>query len=184
MCAEPVHSVRGGGRGGSGFFGSIPLVVRWILGGVLVSVLAVAGCCGLGMWQMNMAMKDMQEEMERAQEQEEADRKARTVVVSAKQLLQEFQDDPAAADIKYKRKYLEIAGVVEREGKDGREIPFIVLNGGDEQAKIKIECFFELAGVEDDERIERLKKGEAVTVRGEYDGRVSNVQLRECVLAK
>lgn len=159
-------------------------MVRWLLGGALVCVLGVAGCCGLGMWQMNMAMKDMQEEFEKQKEQQEADRKARTVVVPARQLLKDFEDNPAAAEVKYKGKYLEVSGVVEREGKDGREIPFVILNGGDENSKLKIECFFELAFGEERDHIERLRKGDTITVRGEYDGRVVNIQLRECVLAK
>jgi hypothetical protein len=33
-------------------------------------------------------------------------------------------------------------------------------------------------------RIRRLGKGQSITVSGEYDGRVSNIQLRECVLVK
>jgi len=54
----------------------------------------------------------------------------------------------------------------------------------DENTKFKVECFFDLGDPKDAVRIERLDKGEAITVRGEYDGRVSNVQLREYLLVK
>jgi hypothetical protein len=56
--------------------------------------------------------------------------------------------------------------------------------GGIETAKLKIECFFDLAEKKDEVRIKRLGKGQPITVRGEYDGQVSNVQLRECVLVE
>ncbi len=182
ICAEPVRNVRSGGRRGGG--GGMAPVVRWLLIAGVAFVLGVAGCCGLGMWQMNRAVKDAQQAMEEEQKRMEEERKARTVVVPAAQLLKEFQDDPAAADLKYKGKYLEVSGVVERAGRQGGHTPFVVLHGGDEQSKVKIECFFFPEDDEDEAKIARLGKGQAVTVRGEYDGRVSNVQLRDCVLGK
>jgi hypothetical protein len=159
-------------------------VARWVLGVTVVVMLGVGGCCGLGAWRFNRAVKDVEKQMEQAKADAEAHRKARTVVVSATQLLQEFQNDAAAADKKYKGKYLEISGVVERSGQDGSGIPFVILHAGDENAKLKIECFFELAEEEDENRIEGLRKGQAITVRGEYEGRVSNLQVRDCVLVK
>lgn len=182
ICAEPVRNVRsfGGGSGGSG---GVPWL-RWVIIGAVVAVLGVGGCCGLGMWRMGQGFEEMQREMQRAQAQVEADRQARTVVVNAKQLLQEFQVDPAAADEKYQGKYLELTGVVERGDVGRRDRPFVVLYAGDESARTRIECFFNYASPAEEGRIRRLAKGQALTVRGEYDGRVTNVQLRECVLAR
>ena len=57
-------------------------------------------------------------------------------------------------------------------------------HGGDEAAKVKVECFFEYADRTEEGRLVRLKPGQTVTVRGEYDGQVSNVQVRECVLVR
>jgi hypothetical protein len=180
MCAEPVRNVRSGGGG----FGWPTGLFRWVIIGVTVAVLGVAGCCGLGMWRLGTAFKDAPAEMERLRMQAEADRRARTVVIAAADLLKEFQTDAAAADEKYRSKYLEITGVVERGGRGRYDRPFVVLSGGDETAKLKIECFFDMADEKDEVRIKRLGKGEPITVRGEYDGQVSNVQLRECVLVK
>jgi hypothetical protein len=107
------------------------------------------------------------------------------VVVAASDLLQEFQKDPAAADRKYSGKYLEITGVVERKGRGRYDVPYVVLHGGDENAKMKIECYFDtIYEQRDDARIKRLGIGQEITVRGEYDGQVSNLQLRESVLVK
>lgn len=159
-------------------------VLRWLLGGALVAVLGVAGCCGFGAWRFNKAVKEAEKEMVKAQANAEAQRKARTVMVSAEQLLKEFRDDPDAADKKYKDKCLEISGVVERNGMDGVDTPFVILHAGDENAKIKIECFFDIADEDEENVVKRLRKGQTVTLRGEYEGRVSNVQIRECVLVK
>jgi hypothetical protein len=184
MCAEPVRNVRSDGRR-SGSFGSIPPVLKWLLAGAVAAVLGVAGCCGLGMWQMGKGIQDAQKEWERQQAAAEADRKARTVVVAASDLLQEFQKDPAAADRKYSGKYLEITGVVGRKGRGRYDVPYVVLHGGDENAKMKIECYFDtIYEQRDDARIKRLGIGQEITVRGEYDGQVSNLQLRESVLVK
>jgi hypothetical protein len=132
---------------------------------------------------MGTALQDVRKEIERAKADAEADRRARTVVVTAADLLQEFQD-AAAADRKYQGKYLEVSGVVDRAGTDGGNTPFVVLHGGDEDAPLKIECFFAPTGPADAARIRGLDKGQAIKVRGEYSGRVSHVQVRDCVLVK
>ena len=184
ICAEPVRTVRSS-RTGGGRTGGLPPWLWWVGGGALAMVLGVAGCCGVGMWRMGQGMADIQQQIEQAKAAAEADRQARTVVVTAAQLLEEFQKDAAAADLKYAGKYLEVTGVVERTGRGRHDSPFCVLHGGDENAKFKVECFFEyLADPAAEARFRRLGKGQTVTVRGEYDGQVSNIQLRECVLPK
>ena len=92
--------------------------------------------------------------------------------------------DPAAADKKYAGKYLEVTGVVERTGRGQGDTPFVILHAGDAEAKVKVECFFDLFDRGDPARVRRLAPGQTVTIRGEYEGRVSNVQLRECALVK
>jgi len=184
MCAEPVRNVRSDGPR-SGSFGNIPPALKWLLAGAIAAVLSVAGCCGFGVWQMGKGFQDAQKEWERQQAEKEADRKSRTVVVNAADLLQEFQKNPTEADRKYANKYLEITGVVERTGRDRYQVLYVVLRGGDETAKAKIECYFDVVYQQQDEaRIRRLGIGQEITVRGEYDGQVSNVQLRESVLVK
>ncbi|HJZ90175.1 MAG TPA: hypothetical protein VKE40_04840, partial [Gemmataceae bacterium] len=184
MCAEPVRNVRSNPAGGFPGLSSMPPVLKWVVGGMVLAVLGVAGCCGMGMWRMNTVMQEAQEEMARAQAQREADRQARLVVVSAADLLREFQTDPAAAEQKYLGKYLEISGVVERVGHARYEAPFVILHGVEENAKLKVVCYFELTDPQDDLRIKRLGKGQKITIRGDYDGRVDNLQVRECTLIK
>jgi hypothetical protein len=181
MCAESVRHVRGGPRGFAPLAGMSPWMRAVIVAGAIAAlgvVVTMAGRLGLGVGQRPPA-GDAPNELDRAK----APRKPGTEVVTAAQLLQEFRDNPAA-DRKYRGKCLEISGVVERSGTDGNDTPFIILHGGDEDAKLKIECFFDSAGDQDEVRIKRLRTGKTVTVRGEYEGRVSHLQIRDCVLIK
>jgi len=178
ICGEMVRNARGGG--GFGFGGGFSPAVKGILLGVLMVCLLTVGCCGVGLWQARRAMQDLQQQVVQAQAQAEADRKARTVVVSAADLIKDFQADPAAADGKHKGKCLELTGVVERTGKERDFTPFVILHAGDENAKVKVECFFEITDEAYKARLDGLQKGQTITVRGEYSGQVSNVQLRMC----
>jgi hypothetical protein len=179
MCAEPIRSARGGmgGAGGSS------TILRWVLIGLVVAALGMGACCGVGMWFWGTAIKDFEEDFKRAQAMAEAERKARTVVVPATQLLKEFQENPAEADRKYRGKYLEMTGVVERTG-GGDEAPFVIVHGGDESSPVKLECFFDMPDELAEIELGRLEKGQSITLRGEYGGRVSHIQLRQCVLVK
>lgn len=178
MCAEPVRNVRSD-RGGSGNSSN---VLWWVLGGVGVVLALGVLFCGMGMWWVGTAVKDAQQQMAQAQADFEAERQARTVVVDAVDLLKAFEKDAAAAEEIYADKYLELTGVVERVGTDRFSTMFVILHGGDDNAKIKVECFFAYAEGPDEGKIKRLKKGQRITIRGEYDTRVSNIQLQECVL--
>ena len=179
MCAEPVRHAGGGRSRGSAperppiwrTTGGVTLIVAGCLLGIglLVSVLGKNPAPEVG--QPDPVVRPV------------PPRKAQTVVISAGRLLREFRDNPDA-DQKYRSKELEITGIVERSGRDGTDTPFVILHAGDEGARLKIECFFDAADQQDERRIEQLSMGQEVTVRGEYEGRVSNLQIRECVLLK
>jgi hypothetical protein len=178
MCAEPMRNVYR--RRGRFALGGWPPVLGGIAISGAVAGLLVAGVCGVGIWQMVKAMRDLPRQMAEAQAQIEADRQARKVVVPAAELLEEFRKDPVAADRKYTGKYLELTGIVERTGKEREFIPFVILHAGDENAKVKVECFFEIADQAHRNRLDGLKKGDKITLQGEYGGQVSHVQLRMC----
>jgi hypothetical protein len=180
ICAEPVRNVRSDGAGRGGGWGN----KRWIGGAALAGVLAVLWCCGGQIWQLSIGGLNMKKAMEDAKAKIEADRKARTVVVTAADLVKEFDNDADAAERKYKGKCPQVTGVVERTGKDPAGIPFAILHGGDEKAPIKIECFFDF-WLDENPRTQKLPDlGQAVTVHGEYFGRVSHVQIRQCVVMR
>jgi tRNA_anti-like len=180
ICAEPVRNVRsdsaGMGSAGTWLRVGVVLAVSLVLGG--------GGCCAVNMWRISSVIGDPQKMMEQAKAAMEADRKARTVVVTAADLLQEFQEDAAAADRKYKGKCLKLTGIVERAGKGGHGIPFVILHAGDDEAPVKVECFFIFFDEDAKARSQQLVKGETVTVHGDYSGRVSHIQMHTCVLLK
>ncbi|MDY3562595.1 OB-fold putative lipoprotein [Gemmata sp. JC673] len=186
LCAEPVHSSCGGRRScGPYETGGLSPAARRAIGGGFLLMFVLAVCYGLGMWGGNRTDRNIERQMAEVRAQIEADRKMRTLSISATQLLQEFQADPTAADRKYRHKYLEIDGVIERNGTDREDdAPFLVLHAGDDAAKLRIECFFDTSDDDEEAQLKRLKKGDRVIVRGEYGGQVSNVQVRDCTLAK
>lgn len=155
----------------------------WVRYGIIAALLSVAGCCGLGMWRMGTAMQDAQKMMQDAIEKQEAERKARTVVVTATDMLKEFDNDAASADLKYKGKFLELTGIVEKRGKSGGLV-FVILKGNDAEGPLKIECFFGYLDEMDDTVDQLLAVGRPLTVRGEYSGRVTNLQVRGCMLGR
>jgi hypothetical protein len=136
------------------------------------------------MWRTNMAMRDAEKAMEQARAQLEASRQARTVIVAAADILEEFQSNPDLADKKYQGKCLELTGVVERYGANGGGAPFVILRAGDKQTQIKIECFFDFDAADANPTLRHLEKGQAVTIRGEYLGRISHLQVRACTLVQ
>jgi len=165
---------------------------------LLVVGLGVAAYYGLAKWRGGQAdqgvvgdetvedvrdVENQEQALERVKATIEASRRGRTVAVPATQLLQEFQNDPTAADQKYKGKCLEISGIVERVGSN-QHMRFIILHAGDENAKIKIECFVAFFIPKDKTRIEQLGKGQTITLRGDYGGRVSHLQIWNCVLVE
>jgi hypothetical protein len=180
MCAEPVRNVRSDNRG---FARPSNRQYLLVIAAVLSVVLLVAGYWLFGVRSRGLAINDARKASERAKAEYEASRRARTLVVAAAQLLQEFQTNPDS-ERKYQGKYLEIFGFVERVGTDGDDTPFIVMNANDEKVTIKIECFFDDASKEDEDLIKRLRKSQTITVRGEYSGRVSNLHVRDCVLVR
>jgi hypothetical protein len=177
ICAEPVRYVRSDGPRGGQPVGVLP-AIKWMLVGVLVAGLAVVGCCGFGIWRGGGVV--VQNGGDGAD-----DRRSRGAAVAAADLLEEFRTDPAVANRKYRGKRLEITGaVVDRTGRDGGSTPFVVLHAGDENIRIKIECFFDASDDEEEAAVLALPKGTTVTIRGDYTGRVSHVQIRECSLVK
>jgi len=176
MCAEPVRGVRSLRSGARA--GGVPSWVWWCLGGLLVAVVLA------GWWGLERAREWIETERPQAGAERKADRQGRTVVTTAAQLLQEFQDDPAAADLKYRDMSFELTGVVERQGRFGGDVPFVILHAGDDNAKVKIECYFDGADPAAETRLQRLTKGQRITVSGDYDGQVSNLQVGACVLLK
>jgi hypothetical protein len=181
ICAEPVRNVFSDEAAAARPAKKQPLPL-WVKVGLVLAVLAVVGYFGLGIVR-GLKKGNNAPPIQRPRPDAPADRRV-PIVVAAGQLVQEFQNDPVVADQKYQGKLLELTGVVERGGRNRDGMTFVILHARDENAKLKIECFFDLPDKQSDVLIVTLRKGETITVRGEYDGQVSNLQLWDCVLVK
>ena len=176
MCGDPVrHLAHDAGRAWS----ANPLVRRAVI------ALLIAGMLVVGRWVLRErdrgpAANGPQWPVGVAKER--ADRRTRAEAMFASRLVREFQTDPRAEQ-RYDGKYLEVAGIVERRGKDRDGTPFVVLNGGLDDT-LKIECFFDTADEADEARIEQLPTDRMVSVNGQYTGRISHLQFHDCVLVK
>ncbi len=183
MCAEPVRNVY------SDEFREMHRESNWRNPGWWgAAVVILIGLCYGGSYFFNpnsfeqMELDDIKKFVAQANANREVDRRARTVAMPAAKLVEEFQIDPTS-EKKYRQKCLQVDGIVDRSGQEGEGgVPFVVLHGGDVNSKVKIECFFDEFDGRNDLLLNRMRKGQTLTVRGEFSGQVSNIQLRDCIL--
>jgi hypothetical protein len=105
-----------------------------------------------------------------------------TVTASAADMVAEFEDNELAADSKYKGKWIEITGKVnkiETELLDGDKY-YLQMGGGGEYEILTVNCH----GIPNDE-LSALSTGEDVTVVGQFDdGGSLGVEMKKCRLVK
>ena len=82
-----------------------------------------------------------------------------------------------AADEKYKNKTVEVSGTVQDIGKDLLDSMYITLQTND--LITSVQCM-----LEDSEsgKAANLNKGNAVSVKGEVNGKMMNVLINDCVI--
>lgn len=101
------------------------------------------------------------------------------VVVTAQQLVADYQANEISADAKYKDKRVGVAGRIGSISKDVMGSPFITIGGGGEMEVVQAQCAFadEAMG-----ELATLTKGQAIGVVCTCDGLLMNVQLKDCVI--
>jgi hypothetical protein len=99
--------------------------------------------------------------------------------LDADQLYKAYSADKAAADAKYKYKFVVVSGTIQYIGKDFLDQTYIVIGG--RGALDGVQCMF-ASGQE--VAVARLSKGQRVTVKGEVSGTgdVGHVRLNKCEL--
>ena len=112
------------------------------------------------------------------------EREAPPQAVGAAQLGRDYQDDPAAADEKYRGQTLEVTGVIEEVGRDKAGTWCVLLRGEEGAGGQRVECSFDEADEDDAAQLARLRKGQEVTLRGRCEGGQGRVRLRDCALAE
>jgi len=100
------------------------------------------------------------------------------VKVEAKKILKEFENNEAAADVKYKGKTIQVSGIVDKDDTEMFE---------DEKYSVQVgaETQFELVTVncngQTSKNVTKIKKGQKITVVGAFDdGGDLGVELEPC----
>lgn len=100
------------------------------------------------------------------------------IEITPAKLFAAFEDNEAAANMKYKGKLIQVTGTINDIGTDILGDPYItfetdILKG--------VNCYFTKSSMEE---IAQVRKGQKVTVRGICDGKLVYVLLKKCELVK
>ena len=118
------------------------------------------------------------ESQKRVQEKKVTGKPAK-YVVTAEALLNEYEENQVAADLKYKGQVIVVKGRINDIGEDILKTPYITLCA-DEWGLSCVQCFF---ADNEKPKLARLKKGQFIQVKGLCDGKaIFNVILKGCEL--
>jgi hypothetical protein len=122
----------------------------------------VVGCATLGLilWANNQQIEQDRQEYEHA------------LKVSPKELSVAYDENPIAADQKYKGHVIELAGPIANIGQNFQGDAYLMIG--------RVQCFFPR---EEEVRLAKLLRGQEVTVRGRCQGERLGVALSSCKLA-
>lgn len=150
------------GRVGQGIIGLIGTTV-----GAGIAYLIGLGLMAGGI----LALSDAGLQAQQNRHQATAANSAETIGISAAQLLRDYEAGEIAANNKYKNRILDIGGRIADIGKDATGIPYIALGAENRNASRVIRCLF---AAEDARKLERLSKGDDISIRGKCDGMTGN----------
>ena len=100
--------------------------------------------------------------------------------ITIEQLNVEFTQDPSQADKAREGSTLQLSGVVESIGRDLLDNPYVKLMSPDAEGVLRVRCTG--AGAPYEEKVAALTVGQTITVRGDYDGFLVNILLKDCVI--
>lgn len=101
--------------------------------------------------------------------------------VTAMQIINDYKDNGVAADAKYKNKLVEVSGVVDTIDKDILDTPYIALESYEYAIVDRIQCMFSKS---DEVQLATVAKGQQITLRGNVEGKLGNVIIRDCQIVK
>jgi len=97
--------------------------------------------------------------------------------LTAESLYSDYKANEVAADTKYKGKVIEVSGCIRSIGKDLMDNAYIVIGGSG--FLDGVQCTFPRTS---EAQLGLLSDGQQVTVKGELQGKMGNIQLRNCIL--
>lgn len=101
-------------------------------------------------------------------------------VVTAKTLLDEYQENELAADKKYKGKRIEVTGAVHEVGRRSGRV-YVAMRDATNPGFKEIYCY--MATILEDQA-EPLKKGQPIKMRGDVTGKgIFSAELENCIIA-
>lgn len=104
----------------------------------------------------------------------------KAITVDYKTLFQDYEDNPIAADQKYRYKKLRVSGKIKKIDREIMQHPYVSFAVKDYFGDVTL--YFSR---DEEPKITKLKKGQKITVEGKCDGlRLGNVHLSDCVLVK
>jgi len=104
-----------------------------------------------------------------------------TIVVTADKLMSDYTANEVAADAKYKNNTVQVSGIVDSIGKDILDTPYISLKTGGQYSFTVVQCMFAKS---DESALATVSKGQSMTLIGQVTGKLSNVILNGCRIAK
>src|SRR5262249_39172831 len=99
--------------------------------------------------------------------------------VTAAELGQEYADDAAAADERYRGETLQVTGVIDEVARDGTGTWRVVLRGEEGAGGRPVECSFDGADEDDAVQLPQLQEGQPLTVAGGGGGGQGRFGLRD-----
>lgn len=107
---------------------------------------------------------------------EQAEPVVETVKITAKELMDAYNENGVKADNEYKGKILEVTGIVDTIDKDILDTVYVTIGTG-AQFEWNVQCYFKDEG--EIAKAAELSPGEEVTIIGECDGKaILNVDLK------
>lgn len=100
------------------------------------------------------------------------------IVISAVNLLDEYDQNEVRADSNYRGRVLEVSGVVHSIGTAFSQT-YVTIGTGEKYEFITVQCYFNSGQLD---TVASLNKGDEVTIIGKCDGKSLNVSLSNCIL--
>jgi hypothetical protein len=119
--------------------------------------------------ELTQAQKDSIAKVERAEKIE----KRKESTISANNLVAAYKNNEIAADKNYEGKTFYVEGYIDNIGNDILDNAYVTLKSRD--AIRSVQCY-----VDDKETLANLRKGQRITVKGDCDGLMMNVQMKNC----
>lgn len=114
------------------------------------------------------------------QNAEKEEIKEKAMVVDYKTLFKDYEDNPIAADEKYRYKKLRVTGSIKKIDREIMQHPYVTFAVKEYFGSVNL--YF---SKDEESKIAKLKKGQTITVEGNCEGlKLGDVHLNDCILVR